>query len=106
VRLRRRALGGVAAAAGDGQAGDGENGRKLFPLCRNFFTHLCVVTSESRATVSEMRKPIPFRPPHEHKAVTTYLLKQREGIPYEVARVQCSECSRVLDERQLRRAAA
>lgn len=53
-----------------------------------------------------MRKPIPFRLPHEHKAVTTYLLKQREGIPYEVARVQCSECSRVLDERQLRRAAA
>jgi hypothetical protein len=53
-----------------------------------------------------MRKPIPLRAPHRHKAVTTHFLRQRQGIPYEIERVLCSECRRVLDERQLRRAAA
>jgi hypothetical protein len=53
-----------------------------------------------------MRKPITFESPHRHNAVTTHLLRQREGVPYEVQRVHCSECRRVLDERQLRRAAA
>ena len=43
---------------------------------------------------------------HEHRAVTTYLLRRRSGIPYEVERKVCSGCSRVLDERPLRRAAA
>lgn len=43
---------------------------------------------------------------HEHRAVTTYLLSRRSGIPYEVERKVCSACSRVLDERPLRRAAA
>jgi hypothetical protein len=52
-----------------------------------------------------MRKPI-FRGPHRHQTVTLYLLCQRYGIPYEVERVQCSECRRVLDEKPLRRAAA
>jgi hypothetical protein len=53
-----------------------------------------------------MRNPLPFRVPHRHRAVTLYLLLQREGIPYEIERVQCSECRRVLEERPLRRAAA
>jgi hypothetical protein len=53
-----------------------------------------------------MRNPIQFRPPHRHKAVTTHLLRQREGVPYEVERKLCSECRRVLDEKPLRRAAA
>jgi hypothetical protein len=35
-----------------------------------------------------------------------YMLRQREGVPYEVERVQCSQCRRVLEERPLRRAAA
>lgn len=34
------------------------------------------------------------------------MLRQREGVPYEVERVQCIQCSRVLEERPLRRAAA
>ena len=34
-----------------------------------------------------MRNPIPFRAPHRHTRVTTYALRQREGIPYEVERV-------------------
>ena len=41
-----------------------------------------------------------------NKAVTTHLLRQRKGIPYEIERVLCSECRHVLDEKQLRRAAA
>jgi hypothetical protein len=52
-----------------------------------------------------MRKPIQFRSRHRHKAVTTHLLRQRDGIPYEVERVHCADCRRVLGERALRRAA-
>ncbi|MGH3103856.1 MAG: hypothetical protein ACRDN6_07160 [Gaiellaceae bacterium] len=48
----------------------------------------------------------PARREHKHTAVTTHALKQRAGIPYEVERVVCSDCRRVLDERPLRRAAA
>ena len=44
--------------------------------------------------------------PHRHKAVTLHVLAQRRGIPYELERKVCSACSRVLDERQLKRAAA
>jgi hypothetical protein len=43
---------------------------------------------------------------HAHTAVTTYLLRQRAGVPYEIERVVCLECRRVLGERALRRAAA
>jgi hypothetical protein len=53
-----------------------------------------------------MRKAISFRGPHRHKAVRKHFLAQREGIPYEMERTTCSECRRVLDEKQLRRAAA
>ncbi|HEX6491576.1 MAG TPA: hypothetical protein VF002_09435 [Gaiellaceae bacterium] len=53
-----------------------------------------------------MRKPIQFRSPHRHTTVTTRLLRQREGIPYEFERIHCSGCRRVLGERPLKRAAA
>jgi hypothetical protein len=43
---------------------------------------------------------------HEHRAVTTHLLRRRSGVPYEVERTVCAGCRRVLDERPLRRAAA
>jgi NMD protein affecting ribosome stability and mRNA decay len=43
---------------------------------------------------------------HRHTEVTTHVLRQRYGIPYEVERKVCAKCSRVLDERRLRRAAA
>jgi hypothetical protein len=43
---------------------------------------------------------------HRHSGVTTYVLLQRLGVPYEVERTVCSECRRVLDERPLKRAAA
>jgi hypothetical protein len=38
--------------------------------------------------------------------VTSYALRQRQGIPYQVERVLCSQCSRLLEERPLRRAIA
>jgi hypothetical protein len=43
---------------------------------------------------------------HKHTAVTRHGLSQRAGIPYEVERIVCAACRRVLGERELRRAAA
>jgi hypothetical protein len=43
---------------------------------------------------------------HRHKTVTTHVLGQRAGIPYEVERKTCSSCRQVLGEKPLRRAAA
>jgi hypothetical protein len=43
---------------------------------------------------------------HHHTAVTTHVLRQRGGIPYEVERVVCEGCKQLLGERQLKRAAA
>jgi hypothetical protein len=78
------------------------------PLCHKFFTLSSVVCSEVEATLSEMRKTIPLlaRAPHRHTKVTSYALRQREGVPYEIERVHCSQCSRLLRERPLRRAVA
>jgi RNase P subunit RPR2 len=47
---------------------------------------------------------LPFK--HRHHAVSVRVVAQREGIPYELERTVCRECSRVLSERPLRRAAA
>ena len=43
---------------------------------------------------------------HEHTTVVTHALRQQAGIPYEVERQVCSDCRRVLGERNVRRAAA
>ena len=43
---------------------------------------------------------------HRHKTVTTHVLRQRSGVPYEVERKVCASCRRVIDEKPLRRAAA
>ncbi len=43
---------------------------------------------------------------HRHVEVTVHVLRQHEGVPYEVERKVCGECSRVLQERPVRRAAA
>jgi hypothetical protein len=54
-----------------------------------------------------MKRPSRARPkPHKHVAVTTYLLHQVDGLPYEVERTVCARCGRVLDSRPLRRAFA
>ena len=52
-----------------------------------------------------MNKPFRIlRLPHKHNAVSTHLVVQRAGVPYELERTVCSECARVLAERPLRRA--
>jgi hypothetical protein len=43
---------------------------------------------------------------HRHRGVSTYVLVQRAGVPYELERTVCTGCARVLSERPLRRAAA
>jgi hypothetical protein len=43
---------------------------------------------------------------HSHRAVRTYVLGQRLGVPYEVERTVCADCRQVLEERPLKRAAA
>ncbi len=43
---------------------------------------------------------------HRHRSVTLHVLAQRQGIPYELEQKVCSSCSRILDERPLKRAAA
>lgn len=43
---------------------------------------------------------------HRHRSVTLHVLAQRQGIPYELEQKVCSSCSRILEERTLKRAAA
>ena len=43
---------------------------------------------------------------HKHTTTTTHAIDQRHGIPYEVERVVCTACGRVLEERPIRRAQA
>jgi RNase P subunit RPR2 len=43
---------------------------------------------------------------HKHTTVTTRAIRQRSGIPYEVERKICKDCSRLLEERPVKRASA
>jgi hypothetical protein len=43
---------------------------------------------------------------HKHTAVTIHAIRQRGGVPYHVERKVCRNCSRLLDEKTIRRAAA
>jgi NMD protein affecting ribosome stability and mRNA decay len=43
---------------------------------------------------------------HEHTETTTHVLRQKAGVPYEIERVVCEACRKLLLERSLRRAAA
>ena len=43
---------------------------------------------------------------HEHDARRVHVLSLRAGIPYEVEQQVCTGCSRVLDEKPVKRAAA
>jgi hypothetical protein len=57
-------------------------------------------------SMSMQTTPKPSVKRHRHRAVKLHVLAQRQGIPYELERKVCSDCSRVLDERPLKRAAA
>jgi NMD protein affecting ribosome stability and mRNA decay len=54
---------------------------------------------------TESREPQPIQL-HEHVAKRVHVLLQRAGVPYEVEQQVCTDCSRVLDEKPLKRAAA
>jgi hypothetical protein len=43
---------------------------------------------------------------HRHHEVTTHVIRQRAGVPYEVEQRVCRDCRTVIAERSLRRAAA
>jgi hypothetical protein len=43
---------------------------------------------------------------HTHVAVVTHLVRQRQGIPYEIERRVCAACARVLDEKPVKRLTA
>jgi len=62
-------------------------------------------TADVQANLKEMSQMSPVKS-HRHVEVTTHVLRQRAGVPYEVERKVCSSCQRVLGERPLRRAAA
>jgi hypothetical protein len=80
------------------------------PIRHNFVTLLSVVASEPITTLSPRTMSQLFslnrKRAHSHRAVRTYVLEQRLGIPYEVERTVCAECRQVLQERPLKRAAA
>jgi NMD protein affecting ribosome stability and mRNA decay len=44
--------------------------------------------------------------PHKHKPFTVHAIRQRAGVPYHVERQVCSNCSKMLDEKTIKRAAA
>ena len=80
------------------------------PNRHNFVTRLSVVVSEPITTLSPRTmtqlSPLHRKRPHAHRAVRTYVLGQRLGVPYEVERTVCADCRQVLEERPLKRAAA
>ena len=43
---------------------------------------------------------------HTHVAKVTHLIRQRQGIPYEMERKVCAACARVLDEKPVKRLTA
>lgn len=49
------------------------------------------------------RQPIKI---HEHVAKRVHVLLQRAGVPYEVEQQVCTGCSRILDEKPVKRATA
>jgi hypothetical protein len=43
---------------------------------------------------------------HKHTAVTVHAIRKRAGVPYHVERKICADCSRLLEEKTIKRAAA
>lgn len=49
---------------------------------------------------------MPRRRPHRHRPVTTHVVVQRAGVPYELERRVCETCGHELELRPLKRTAA
>jgi NMD protein affecting ribosome stability and mRNA decay len=57
-------------------------------------------------TLTEMKERQPVTKMHEHVAKRVHVLLQRAGVPYEVEQQVCTDCSRILDEKPVKRATA
>jgi NMD protein affecting ribosome stability and mRNA decay len=69
------------------------------------FTLSTLAVRRRRSTLRAMNPKHPTKI-HEHVAQRVHVLLQRAGVPYEMERQVCSDCSRVLDEKPVRRTAA
>jgi hypothetical protein len=64
------------------------------------------MTTDERPTLKdEMSTEQPIKL-HEHVPKSVHVLLQRAGVPYEIEQQVCTACSRVLDEKPVKRAAA
>ena len=63
------------------------------------------MSTEMPITVSMIMSQRPTNV-HEHVAKRVHVVLQRAGVPYEVERQVCTDCSRVLDEKPVKRAPA
>ena len=74
-------------------------------VCR-FFTLTVYAGADLPITLRDemiMRHPTKV---HEHVAKRVHVLMQRAGVPYEIEQQVCADCSRVLDEKPVKRATA
>jgi hypothetical protein len=67
-----------------------------------------VLTADRLSTVRTMddHSKMQLRRLHRHRAVTTHVVGQRDGVPYEHERRVCATCGRELELRPLKRTAA
>ena len=54
----------------------------------------------------DMKERQPVTKIHEHVTKRVHVLLQRAGVPYEVEQQVCADCSRILDEKPVKRATA
>ena len=64
------------------------------------------MSAELPITVNEMQQRQQITHIHEHVAKRVHVVLQRAGVPYEVEQQVCADCSRVLDEKPVKRATA
>jgi len=64
------------------------------------------MSAEVPITLNEMSQRQPLTKIHEHVGKRVHVLLQRAGVPYEVEQQVCTDCSRVLDEKPVKRATA
>ena len=74
-------------------------------VCRIFTLPVAPSTKLPITLENEMSAQHPTQI-HEHVAKRVHVLLQRAGVPYEIERQVCKDCSRVLDEKPVKRAAA
>jgi hypothetical protein len=64
-----------------------------------------IVTTGTNFTLTFSSREM-MRRVHRHRPVVSHVIRQRDGVPYEMDVVVCRVCGRVLEERPVKRAAA